>query len=260
MKKYGPCVLYQVTIMALLASFMSAQAEPGRLVSLGRYSLNIHCSGHGSPVVVVEGGLGDFASDWDLVQQRVETSQRICTYDRAGYGSSEVGPMPRTFAQLNLELHELLRRAGEKPPYILVGHSFGGSVVRNYAAKYPDEVAGMILAESVSEHQPLVFGGKAVLLKDSATHRAIPEPSLTGQIPSIERKPMSEQAEPLPEDYLALPAPLQELHRRLAMGPALEVVENSQREWSPEYFAEWDQHPQTGLLGNKPLVVLTRAS
>src|SRR5882724_132797 len=130
---------------------MAAQSEPGRKVSLGPFALNIHCSGRGTPLVVVEGGLGDFAFEWTLVQQSVERAHRICTYDRGGYGSSDMGPLPRTFAQLNLELHELLRAAGEKSPYILVGHSFGGAVVRSYAARYPDEVAGMVLAESVTE-------------------------------------------------------------------------------------------------------------
>ena len=239
---------------------LRAQTEPGKRVSLGNYSLNIYCSGHGNPTVVVESGLGDFISDWALVQQRVERSNRICTYDRAGYGSSDPGPVPRTFAQLNLELHELLQRAGEKPPYILVGHSFGGPVMRNYAVRYPEEVAGMVLVESVTEHQPLVVGGKAVLLKDSATLRSIPEPSLTGTIELVPEKRTDRQPEPLPQEYLALPLSAQQLHREFETKAALEAAEDSQREWSPEYFAEWDEHPQAGLLGSKPLVVMTRAS
>ena len=194
------------------------------------------------------------------MQQRVEQRHRICTYDRAGYASSDMGPAPRTFAQLNLELHELLRRAGEKPPYVLVGQSFGGAVVRNYAASYPDEVAGMVLAESVAEHQPLVFGGKAVLLKDSATGKPISQPNLSGEIPVIQGTAKNAPEEPLPDVYFALPVWLQQLHRQFSTKPELDAAESSQRDWSAEYFAAWDRVPQTGLLGAKPLIVMTRAA
>lgn len=245
-------------LLALAGCSLGAQDEPGKRVSLGRYSLNIHCTGVGNPVVVIETGLGDFAFDWALVQERLEHTNRVCTYDRAGYASSDTGPMPRTFAQLNLELHELLQRTGEKPPYVLVGHSFGGAVVRNYAARYPDEVAGMVLAESITEHQPLVFGGKPNLLKDSATGRSVPAPSLTNAIQPVQEKENSSQ-EPLPKIYSVLPVRLQQLHRQFATKAALDAAEGSQRDWSSEYYAEWDRHPQTALLGSKPLIILTRA-
>src|SRR5436305_5577265 len=115
---------------------------PGRLVDLGGHRLHVNCTGSSGPVIVVENGLGDFSSDWILVQTRVEKFARICTYDRAGYAWSDPGPMPRTYLQLNLELHDALSKLGERGPYILVGHSFGGAVVRAYAAAYPREVAG----------------------------------------------------------------------------------------------------------------------
>src|ERR1700741_170271 len=77
---------------------------PGKLVDLGGHKLHVNCSGKGSPVVVIENGLGDFSFDWVLVQTRVSQFTRICTYDRAGYAWSDAGPKPRTFAQINLEL------------------------------------------------------------------------------------------------------------------------------------------------------------
>ena len=208
---------------------------------------------------MIETGLGEFASDWVLVQQRVEKATRICTYDRAGYGSSDSGPMPRTPAQLNLELHELLQRAGEKAPFILVGHSFGGMVVRSYAARYPDDVAGMVLAESVAEHQPLILGGKPAYLKDHATGKPLPAPSLSGPLMTVPPAAAQQSPAPLPEDASVLPPQFQALHQRFAAAAALEATENSQREWSDEYFADWDRHPQKGLLGSKPLIVMTRA-
>src|SRR5205823_2783612 len=170
-----------------------------------------------------------------LVQQRVERFARICTYDRAGYGSSDSGPTPRTFAQLNLELHELLHAAGEKPPYILVGHSYGGAVIRNYPVRYPDDIAGMVLVESVAEHQPLILGGKPTLLKEFASGKAIPEPRLgTNMQTDSLAKTSADQSQELPRVYAVLPQSLQELHRQFAGKPSLEAAENSQREWSSE--------------------------
>src|SRR5581483_6031479 len=138
------------------------------MVDLGGHQLHVYCTGKGTPTVVVENGLGDFSFDWSPVQHRVETFTRICTYDRAGYAWSDPGPKPRTFAQLNLELHDALQKLGERGPYILVGHSFGGGVVRNYAATYRSEVAGMVLADIVPEDQRIPMGPNAARIRDSA--------------------------------------------------------------------------------------------
>jgi pimeloyl-ACP methyl ester carboxylesterase len=78
---------------------------------------------------------------------------RVCSYDRAGYGDSDAGPMPRTSAQIATELHSVLQASGEKPPYVLVGHSFGGYNARVFTGKYPSEVAGIVLADSPQEDQ-----------------------------------------------------------------------------------------------------------
>src|SRR5947209_8643840 len=103
--------------------FLTAQGSPpqtpGRLVDLGGHRLHVFCTGHGAPTVVVETGLGDFSFDWTLVQTRLSRLTRVCTYDRAGYAWSDPGPTPRTFAQINFELHEALQRLGEHGPFIL---------------------------------------------------------------------------------------------------------------------------------------------
>src|ERR1700686_2826857 len=78
----------------------SAPKPPGRLVDLGGHKLHVNCTGKGTPTVVIENGLGDFSFDWILVQGKVSSFSRVCTYDRAGYAWSDPGPQPRTFAQL----------------------------------------------------------------------------------------------------------------------------------------------------------------
>lgn len=123
--------------------------EPGRMV-LGH---RINCTGAGSPAVILESGLGDGLVEWDQVQPRIAEFSRVCSYDRAGYGASDAGPMPRTSAQAASELHALLEAAGEKPPYLLVGHSLGGYDVRVFNGAYPEQVSGIVLVDSVQEDQ-----------------------------------------------------------------------------------------------------------
>ncbi len=92
--------------------------------------------------------MGVPALGWLLVQPGVARFSRVCSYDRAGYGWSEVGPKPRTSLQIAKELKVLLDSSGEKGPYILVGHSFGGYNVRMFNALYPSDVAGIVLVEA----------------------------------------------------------------------------------------------------------------
>ena len=115
--------------------------------SLGGYNLNIDCAGKGSATAVLVSRLGVPASGWRLVQPGIANFTRVCSYDRGGYGWSDPSPMPRTHSELAKELHALLENVGEKPPYILVGHSFGKGSILVYSELYPNEVAGMVGAE-----------------------------------------------------------------------------------------------------------------
>lgn len=127
---------------------------PGTRVDVGGYRLHIRCIGQrvpGQATVIFEGGLGAPSFVWDLVQPQVAQVTRTCSYDRAGYGWSDPGPQPRTAQQIVDELHSLLQRSGEAGPYLLVGHSFGGMVARVYAATYPQQVSGVILADARHE-------------------------------------------------------------------------------------------------------------
>jgi pimeloyl-ACP methyl ester carboxylesterase len=256
-----PQLIAPLVLLALGTGFLAvAQPAPpptGRLIDIGGRNLHVRCTGTGTPAVVVETGLGDFSFDWVLVQRRLERFTRVCTYDRAGYAWSDVGPSPRTFDQLNLELHDALTRAGERGPFVLVGHSFGGGPVRRYAERYRDEVAGLVLAEIVAENQYIRMGSHAGRIRDDARGIPIPEPVKAFSPPREPRARSKPAAIDAPYDRL--PAPEQALHAWAASLQDWEKAEDSQKAWSTEYYARWSKTPQTGVFGALPLIVLTRA-
>jgi pimeloyl-ACP methyl ester carboxylesterase len=136
--------------------------RPGRIVPAGDGArLNLYCTGSGSPTVVIDSGFEDWSPDWAVVQPRISQFTRACSYDRAGYGFSEPGPLPRTAARIASELHGALHAAGIAGPYILVGNAFGGDPVRAFADLYMDEVAGLVLADAdASDLEPPAMRGE----------------------------------------------------------------------------------------------------
>jgi pimeloyl-ACP methyl ester carboxylesterase len=112
------------------------------------HNIHINCTGDGTPTVILESGLGGGSLDWSLVQPEVAKFGRVCSYDRAGIVWSSAGGGRRDAVQITDELHELLGAARIPPPYVLVGHSIGGVYVQLFAARYPDEVAGVVLVDS----------------------------------------------------------------------------------------------------------------
>jgi pimeloyl-ACP methyl ester carboxylesterase len=126
---------------------------PGQLIAARDHCLHLNVVGQGSPLVVLDSGLGGSSLDWSLVQPEIAKLTRVCSYDRAGYGWSDPGPAPRTSRRIVDELHLALANAGLAPPYILVGHSFGGFNVRFFAGHYPEEVAGLVLVDSSHPQQ-----------------------------------------------------------------------------------------------------------
>lgn len=120
---------------------------PGRLIDLGGYRLHLYCTGEGGPTVVLDYGLSGSYLDWYFVQPEVARFSRVCSWDRSGYGWSERSPRPQLPSVIVDELHSLLDRAGEKPPFVLVGHSLGAFDVRMYAHLYPEQVVGILLVD-----------------------------------------------------------------------------------------------------------------
>ena len=133
------------------AADAKAYPPPGQMVDVGGHRLHINCTGTGSPTVVIEAGLGDWSTSWGAyVQPEVAKTTRVCTYDRAGMGWSEAGPLPRDAAQNAKELHTLLQNANIPGPYVMVGHSLGGLLVRVFVHDYASEIAGVVLVESMN--------------------------------------------------------------------------------------------------------------
>ena len=146
------------TIYQAIATGRAERAfpPPGELVEVGDHKVHIHCVGQDSPdspTVVLEAALGNMSANGVRVQQEVSDTTRVCAYDRSGMGWSGRGPEPRDAEQVTGELHALLEGAGIEGPYVLVGHSYGGLYARMYAARYPDEVAGVVLADSSHPEQ-----------------------------------------------------------------------------------------------------------
>lgn len=127
-----------------------------RRLDVGGYKLYINCEGsirNGTPVTVMDAGLGNSSESWLGIQPKVAEFSRVCIYDRAGLGNSDPSIHTQNTAQIVLDLHNLLARAGIPGPLVLVGHSLGGINVRLYASMYPKEVAGMVLVDSAHEEQ-----------------------------------------------------------------------------------------------------------
>ncbi len=124
-----------------------------QIVDVNGIQMRLDCRGSGSPTVVLEAGLGGSSTTWMRIQDEVAKFTRVCSYDRAGYGWSDSvreAMSPQRVAEM---LHALLENGGESPPFLMVGHSFGGIYVRTFTAEYPQDVVGMVLVDSSHENQ-----------------------------------------------------------------------------------------------------------
>ena len=142
-------VIYQT---AATESDQRKYPPPGVLVNVGGYKMHIYCMGEGSPTVILDSANMGTVSNWAWIQPELAKSTRVCAYDRADSGWSDLSPQPNDTKQNAEALHTLLKNANIADPYILVGHSFGGLYVRMYAEMYPDEVAGMVFIEGTLPH------------------------------------------------------------------------------------------------------------
>ena len=124
-----------------------------QMVDVNGIQMRLDCRGSGSPTVVLEAGAGGSSSSWIRIQNDVAGFTRVCSYDRPGFGWSDPVHESLSPVQVAEMLHTLLENSGESPPYLMVGHSFGGIYIRAFTAGYPDEVVGMVLVDSSHENQ-----------------------------------------------------------------------------------------------------------
>ena len=111
----------------------------------------------GSPTVVFISGLGDGSESWDWIQKEIAVTASTLAYDRRGTGKSPAVTTPRSCRELVLELQGLLEALAVQPPYILVGHSFGGLIARLYAAYYPQDTSALVLVDAAAEFKEAAF-------------------------------------------------------------------------------------------------------
>ncbi len=126
----------------------SAESLPGQLNDVGDHRLYLSCTGSGEPTVILEPGLGETSAAWGWIAPTVSAHTRVCVYDRAGRGRSDPSRDPQDGDQIATDLHTLLERAGVTGPLVMVGHSLGGLYVLDYAARYPQQIAGLVLLDA----------------------------------------------------------------------------------------------------------------
>jgi pimeloyl-ACP methyl ester carboxylesterase len=226
---------------------------PGRLVDVGGYRLHLNCVGQGGPTVVLDAGAGEIGTlAWGSVPTDLEASSRVCTYDRAGFGWSEPGPMPRTASQIVAELHTLLTNAGESGPYVLVGHSLGGKHVRLFAGQYPSEVTGMVLVDARHEDVDAPVGSAAVQAEISQVEQFRALQVVLRRFGVTRALGPWLLAAAAPPELSALP-----MEYFLLQGAPAAAEANVSEIRS---FAESDTQlrAEAGTLANKPLIVLMR--
>ncbi|RFS17813.1 alpha/beta fold hydrolase [Emticicia sp. C21] len=247
----------------------------GQLIDIGGWRLHLFKQGthHAQgPSVVLEAGSGDFSFDWLMVQTKVAVFTRVYAYDRAGLAWSDLGPRPHTMQQAVYDLHTLLLKARVPKPYVLVGASYGGLLVRLFEQTYPDEVAGIVLVDSGSETGRFFINGRMLTPEKDATGKSIP-PIKTVATPednNLARTPEAIKAIGDALNKMGLPA--KQVHGSFALLPdSIQKI----RLWALgkyEYYATSDniylmdellqmvkakqKNPQP--LGNKPLIVISR--
>lgn len=248
----------------VLASLLHVQGEPtqrypppGRLIDVGGRKLHLHCTGSGSPTIVLMAGGGAFSIDWALVQPRVAGITRVCSYDRAGLAWSDPGPADETVEQTIADLRALLRAGGEKGPYVLVGASVGGIFIRAYQRTFPEDVAALVFTNSSNRIGRAVKGGKVGLLWDLTEEEirsTFPLPaSVKGPAPTRVGEPFDRLPSELQAVRLWLEVRLWETWEPTKAGP------ESTLSWRKEFlriFEETDagKKPPLGAL---PVIVVS---
>ena len=226
------------------AQNQNAYPAPGTLYDVGGHRLHLDCTGTGSPTVVLESGLGGTSAGWTRITTELDHTTRVCTYDRAGQGWSDDVDTPQDGLAIAADLHTLLAQADESGPYVLVGHSAGGPYVMTFAATYPDEIAGMVLLDSMSPYEFTELPGFAS--EQSMMSRGL------GVLPTITRLGAGRI---LPTSaWSSLPEPA--ASQVQAFAASARGMRNMRDEQSM-YRTVFEQAKALSSLDSKPLVVVT---
>jgi L-ascorbate metabolism protein UlaG (beta-lactamase superfamily)/pimeloyl-ACP methyl ester carboxylesterase len=241
-----------------------AVQRPGKLVDVGGRKLHVNCTGSGQPTVILEGGAPSFAIDWFFVQPDIAKTNRVCSYDRAGSGWSEPSGHLETVDGAVADLHAALRFAGEKSPYILVGAGIGAFFVRAYQLLYPEDIAGLVLADGAHEDGFLipVDGQPAPIWSVSAQQLRsaweLMRPPKDMPPPPMPPPQTDAPFDKLPLDLLTTRVTFESrlLKAMAATDPDqfLDVLERQRAALARLHEASFKSQPP---LGNRPLIVLT---
>ncbi len=217
---------------------------PGRLIDVGGHKLHIDCTGTGSPTVVLEPGLGEPSTAMAWIAPAVATTTRVCVYDRAGRGWSESASGPQDGVEVATDLHTLLERAGERGPFVLAGHSAGGIYVLNFAHRYPEQVAGVALLDSMHPEQYTKIASWPAFYEMFRRVSAV--------LPSLSRLGIGRAI--YASAYSGLPAPARDAERAFLATPR---DSRSTRDEFSELRTAMTEAQSLTTLGNRPLVVVT---
>ncbi len=225
---------------------------PGKLIDIGGHQLHLYCTGEGDLTVILDAMGPGWSISWSRVQPEIAKIVRVCSYDRAGFGWSDSGPLPRTGERMAEELHQLLTRGGTAGPYLLVGHSLGGFIARLYRKSYPNEVVGIVLVDAGHERQyeqeelkKFVASGKTAF----PVIRAITTVGLTRLLMWLDVVPpfFSKQEEPVSSEIRPL----------LRAGWMQTRYFKTMADEGAALEETCVQVGRAGLLGDLPLIVLT---
>jgi pimeloyl-ACP methyl ester carboxylesterase len=234
---------------------------PGRLLDVGGRRIHFNCSGSGAPTVVLEAGASSFAIDWSLVQPEVARTSRVCSYDRAGHGWSYPRGQVDTPERVVADLRAALAAAGEQPPYVMVGASFGALYVRLYQLDYPADVIGLVLVDPATEDRLFTFfQGEAVAIAELTAEQLLTTLP-TRDVPAQRRPPQTGRPfDLLPPELYRLRIRFDE--RLIAMAPPRVSAESVREsaEGNRAMFARLlaSRGSPELLVRNRPLIVLTR--
>jgi len=247
-------------VTAVLAAQPALPPAPGKLFDIGGgRRLHLLCAGQGSPTVVFEHGASAFAIDFTLVQSELQKSHRVCSYDRAGSGWSDL-LSPFTLSTDTEDLRALLTAAKEAAPYVLVGASRGGLLIRQYLAAYPAEVSGLVFVDSSTEDRLFgMVGGQAIAIAEMTPEQM--RSTLPKQTVRIPRRPVQKGA---PFDRL----PPELYQQRLLLDERL--IAALPETLTPEQLGRYQEQERAMLaallatrkagtpFGDRPTIVLAR--